>query len=89
MFHSLLKATGTEEKEWNVTNIPVDDAIAAGRKAFAAGDHRRGLDMFVGMMFKEGSGGDFKAKSDNGVLGLAEEDLDEIVSQVVKQVEAA
>lgn len=89
MFRSLLKATGTEEKEWKVTKVPVDVAIAGGRKAFAAGDHKGGLDMFVGTMFKEGSGGDFRSKSNNVDLGLDEEDLDEVVSQVVKQVEAA
>lgn len=38
-----------------------------------------------GRCFKIGSGGDFKAKSDNGLLGLEEENLDEVVGRVVEQ----
>jgi hypothetical protein len=89
VFHSLLRATGTEKKDWKVTKVPADDAIAEGRKALAAGDQKGGIDMFVGMMFKDGAGGDFRAKSHNGVLGLEEEDLDEVVSRTVKKVETS
>ncbi|TVY36586.1 hypothetical protein LOCC1_G008568 [Lachnellula occidentalis] len=89
IFHSLLKATSTEEAAWKVTKVPVHNAITEGRNALAAGDYKGGLDMFVGMMFKEGAGGDFRPKSNNGDLGLVEENLDEVVAQVVKKVEAA
>lgn len=89
VFHSLLKATGTQEKDWKVYKVPVDAAIAEGSKEFQAGNYHGLRDLMYGRCFKEGAGGNFKAKSDNGILRLAEEDLDEIVRSVVKKVVGA
>lgn len=87
MFTSVMKATGTEEKDWIVTKIPIDDAIAQGTEAFQSGDRKGAIDILYGMNFKPGAGGNFQHKSDNKVLGLEEEDLDEVVRRVVKEVE--
>lgn len=46
-FTFAMKATGTEEKDWTVTKIPVDDAITQGKQAFENGGQRALLICFM------------------------------------------
>jgi hypothetical protein len=84
---AVMKATNTTEEEWKITKIPVDEAIAKGNVAFKGGNRSGLLDVLWGMNFKPGAGGNFSDKSDNALLGLEEEDLDDVVQKVVKEVE--
>jgi hypothetical protein len=81
-----MKATDTEEKDWTVTKIFVDDTISQGKQAFENGGGKGSIDMLYGVNFKPGAGGSFQHKSDNAVLALQEEDLDEVVRRVAKEV---
>jgi hypothetical protein len=83
MFNALKKATGTTDKDWQISKVPVDQAIAQGNKEAQNGNRAGMVDVLYGMNFKLGMGGNFQHKIDNKVLGLKEEDLDEVVKRVV------
>ena len=85
ILQALEKATGTTEKDWQITKVPVDEAIAHGREEIAKGNFMGMADVMVGMSFKPGMGGFYEEKSSNRVLGLAEESLDEVITEFVKQ----
>jgi hypothetical protein len=88
IFNALKKATGTTDQDWQISKIPVDQAIAQGNKE-AQNENRAGMiDVLYGMNFKPGMGGNFQHKIDNELLGLYEEDLDEVVKSVVHKLEA-
>ena len=88
MLNALKKATGTEDKDWKITKIPVDEAIAQGNNDAQDGNRMGMVDVLYGMNFKPGMGGNFQRKSDNQFLGLDEEDLEEVVKGVVQEAEA-
>ena len=87
MLSSVCKATGSSESEWVITKVPVDEAIASGRKEVESGNYRGMIDMGYGTSFKPGAGGDYEKRIDNGALGLEEEDLDEVVKGIVEGME--
>lgn len=88
MINAVMKATGSSEKDWKITKVPVDEAMTQGRAEVQKANYRGMLDVLYGINFKPGMGGDFSHKSDNGVLGLEEEDLDEVVERIVKEIGA-
>jgi hypothetical protein len=85
MFNALKKATGTTDQNWQISKIPVDQAIAQGNKEAQNGNRAGTIDVLYGMNFKPRMGGNFLHKIDNKVLGLGEEDLDEVVKRVVEE----
>jgi len=85
MFNALKKATGTADKDWQISKVSVDQAIAQGNKEAQDGNRAGMIDVLYGMNFKPGMGGNFQHKIDNKVLGLAEEDLDEVVKRIVEE----
>ena len=85
MLRALYRATGSSEGDWKVTKVPVEEAIVAGRKEAEGGNHFGLVDVLYGMNFKPGAGGSYEHKVTNGVLGLEEESLDEVVGRVVQQ----
>jgi hypothetical protein len=87
MFDALKKATGTTDKDWKISKLPVDQAIAQGNKEARNGNRAGMIDVLYGMNFKPGMGGNFQHKIDNELLGLYEEDLDEVVKSVVHKLE--
>jgi hypothetical protein len=88
MFDALKKVTGTTDKDWKMSKVPVDQAIAQGNKEAQNGNRAGMIDVLYGMNFKPGMGGNFQHKIDNELLGLYEEDLDEVVNSVVHRIEA-
>lgn len=87
MLRALEKATGTTEKDWEVTKILVNTAITQGREEVAKGNRRGMIDVLYGMNFKPGMGGCFEEKIANHVLGLQGERLEDVVAGIVRQVE--
>lgn len=87
MLKALEKVTNTEEKDWKITKIPVDEAIEKGRSEVSNGVRKGMIDVLCGMSFKPGAGGNYQDKSANGLLGLAEESLDAIVAEIVSNLE--
>jgi len=86
---ALERATGTTPSDWTVTHIPVDQFIQEGRDKFAKGDWLGMVNVLYGCTFKRGLGDQFHGREvANEKLGLKEDDLDEVVQRVVKEVEA-
>ncbi|KAK5128000.1 hypothetical protein LTR85_005117 [Meristemomyces frigidus] len=81
LFEAVLKATGSTESDWQVGRKTAEDKLAEGRKKLEAGDMSGNFDMLVGMSFVEG---DYSAQVANELLGLGQEDLDEVVREAVK-----
>ncbi|GKT48208.1 pinoresinol reductase 2 [Colletotrichum spaethianum] len=88
MLDSILRATGTEEKDWKVEVLDAAAVVADCEEKFKQGDHLAMLTGFYVNHMREGWGGDYNAKAfDIAKLGVAEENLDEVVKRVVKEVE--
>jgi len=77
LFDSIKKATATSDSDWTISKSSIENAIKSGDGGAAVYAHYMG----------EGLGGDYeaKAKEDRPVLGLKEENLDEIVKAAVAQ----
>lgn len=89
MLAAVQRATSTKPSDWAVTHIPVDQYIQEGRDKFAKGDRWGMVNVLYGSTFKRGLGDQFHGRAvANEKLGLKEEDLDEVVRRVVKEVEA-
>lgn len=86
--NAVMKATNTNDSDWKITKVPVEEAIQKGNESFKQGDRRGLIDVLVGLNFQPGAGGNYLDKNDNTLLGLEEENLDEVVRRVVKEVES-
>lgn len=78
--------TATGEK-WPVTHATAADLLARGREKLANGDGSWTLDIIVGQLFEEGKNRSIVVaadKADNGLLGMPEENLLDIVRGVVQ-----
>ncbi|OHE94900.1 hypothetical protein CORC01_09819 [Colletotrichum orchidophilum] len=88
MLDSILRATGTKEADWKVEVLDAAAVVAESNEKFKQGDHAAVLVGFYVNHMREGWGGDYNAKvTDLSKLGLAEENLDEVVKRVVKEIE--
>ncbi|EFQ32480.1 hypothetical protein CGRA01v4_05912 [Colletotrichum graminicola] len=88
MFDSVLRATGTEEKDWEVEVLDIAPTVAEAEEKFKQGDQGAIFVAFYANHMREGWGGDYNAKvGDLSKLGIAEENLDEVVEKVVQKVE--
>ncbi|KAK7750329.1 hypothetical protein SLS62_007737 [Diatrype stigma] len=84
-----LRATGTEEADWEVTREEPEEAIRAAREEVAKGNALAGIRVLFALLFSEGYGGDYEAKVvDYERLGLGPEDLDEVMKSLVKELGA-
>jgi hypothetical protein len=89
MLAAVQRATGTMMPDWTLTHVPVDQYIQHGRDMFAKGDRRGMVNVLYGCTFKRGLGDQFHGRQvANETLGLEEEDLDEVVDKVVKELES-
>lgn len=89
MLAAVRRATGTKPSDWTITHVPVDQYVQEGWDSFAKGDQSGMVKVLWGCTFKRGLGDQFHGREvANQKLGLEEEDLDEVVQRVVKEVEA-
>lgn len=90
LFASIRRATGTAESEWTVKRSTIAEWIGVCLEGMKKGDMRAGAGMTYAYYMGEGKGGNCeeKVKADREVLGLQEEDLDEVVARAVKAGEA-
>ncbi|KAK1722592.1 hypothetical protein CaCOL14_003201 [Colletotrichum acutatum] len=89
MLDSILRATGTKEADWKVEVLDAEAVVADSNEKFRQGDHMAMLVGFYVNHMREGWGGDYSAKvTDMSKLGVSEEDLDEVVRRVVKEIGA-
>ena len=84
---SVQRATGTKEADWSVTHKPVEQFIDEGKQKVAKGDFWGMVGVLYGSVFTRGLADQYHGREGaNQRLGLEEEDLDEVVSRVVKEV---
>lgn len=81
LFEAVLRVTDTKETEWEVEKKTAQDRLEVGRQKLDAGDMSGSFDMVIGMTFLEG---DYPSQVHNKMLGLAQEDLDEVVRAAVE-----
>lgn len=81
LFEAVKEATHTTDVQWTINESSIDQRIATAKDKFAEGDIYGGLDMMYCYYMGEGMGGDYEAKAleDRAILGLAEENLVEVV----------
>ncbi|KAI0536498.1 hypothetical protein GGR58DRAFT_475224 [Xylaria digitata] len=82
-----MRATGTTEKDWTITNISTDKVIQDAKDP--AADSRARMMLLFALVFKDGYGGDYNSKVvDYEKLGLAKEDLDTVMNSLAQEPDA-
>lgn len=88
-FKSVQRATGTTEKDWKVEEDNIVERICKDRKVMETGGE--GLfgalfDLMCAYYIGDGLGGDYqiRAVEDLKVLGLLEENIDEVVRRIIQ-----
>ncbi|KAF2023288.1 NAD(P)-binding protein, partial [Setomelanomma holmii] len=90
ILNSAIRATGTNESDWDVKTQEPEEAIKASREAVAAGNMMAVVGEFYTAHMQKGRGGDYeeKAVEDAKLLGLQKEALDEVVGRVIAELAA-
>lgn len=85
IFESLQAATGVKEADWKVEKASIAEKDAALREQFKQGNFMAGAGLTFLWYMGEGRGGNYeeKARQDREVLGLKEENLDDVVKNAV------
>ncbi|KAI1275172.1 hypothetical protein F5Y07DRAFT_400616 [Xylaria sp. FL0933] len=84
---SAMRATGTTEKDWTITNVSTDKVLKDAREPVA--DPTARMMLLFALVFKEGYGGDYNSKVlDYEKLGLPAEDLDTVMKSLVQELDA-
>ena len=90
MLAAAQRATHTKPEDWTVTKMPLDEYIKAGPELLAKGNRMGMMNILYGSTFKKGLGDQFHGRElANEKIGLKDEDLDEVVEGVVKQLESS
>lgn len=85
ILESAIRATGTKESDWDVEEVEADKAIEESKKEVAAGNWMAMIKEFYITHMIEGKGGNFQAKAekDAAVLGMKEENFDDVIKTCV------
>lgn len=87
LLEAVQRATGAKESDWQVDrSATIEQWIARAHEAMAQGDRMAGMGLTFAMYLGEGKGGNYhhKATQDMKVLGLQDEELDEVVRKAVE-----
>ncbi|OAL43132.1 NAD(P)-binding protein [Pyrenochaeta sp. DS3sAY3a] len=88
ILNSAIRATGTQESDWEIVTVGADVAIQECREEVAQGNHMAFIKEFYITHMTEGSGGNYQSKAikDAKTLGLNEDNIDEEVRAVVQEI---
>ncbi|CAO2647206.1 Nn.00g081280.m01.CDS01 [Neocucurbitaria sp. VM-36] len=88
LLDSAIRATGTEESDWDIVVRDASDVIAEARQEVAKGNHMAFVNEFYIAHMQEGFGGNYnsKAAKDAEILGLKSGSVDAAVRAVVQEV---
>lgn len=88
MLESVQRATGTTDADWTLETKDYADVARESDEQLKQGNFSALVTKFYSANLHQGYGGDYNHKvEDAGRLGLANEELDEVVKQVVAKVE--
>lgn len=86
IFDSILRATGTEEKDWDLEVLDAAAVVAGFEEKREQGDEYSKILAFMVAHMREGWGGDYNDKvTDTSKLGVSEEDFDKVIAAVIKE----
>lgn len=85
LFEAVKRATGTQDQDWTIEHDSISEGLKRVAPLLKSGDP---ASMFINIYYNymgEGLGGDVEAKAakDRKVLGLKEEDLDDVVRRAL------
>jgi hypothetical protein len=84
-----MRATGTQGSDWVIESESAAEAAATAKDAIRKGDGMKNVNLLFATLFREGYGGNYEAKRTvNELLGLEQEDFDEVINAIVREVEA-
>lgn len=83
LFQKVLQVTGTSEADWSVERKTTRRLIEDGEKMVEDGDSAGNFKVLFGGFYQHGKGGNYSEKLHNDMLGLKEEDLDEVVEAAI------
>lgn len=84
MFDSVLRVTGTDEKDWTISYEDVNERYQRGIGMSKTGKSAGYVLLLYARVFYPDGSGDFNAKLQNSILDLPEESLDEATEIAVK-----
>ena len=89
MLDAVMRATGTSGRHWTVEKVSAVEAIDAAKVKANAGDLPAIMEVLYGTIFREGYGGDYEVtrRIVNELLELEDEDFEETVREVVRDIE--
>jgi hypothetical protein len=79
LFSEVLRITGTTEEDWTVDRKKVQDLIDQGYDMVKSGQSLGYFKLVFGATYQRNNGGDHTGRLHNEMLGLQEEDLDEVL----------
>ena len=90
ILESVQRATGTSEDDWNITSSSAAQAVQEGWEKLHSGNFMGIIDILYGTNFNRGSGGDYESSKGtaNGIMGLQQENIDDVVRAVVDKTVA-
>ena len=83
LFQAIMRVSGTKESDWSIEKKTTYDLIEDGQKMVEGGDAAGNFKVLFGGLFQRGNGGDYSEKLHNDVLGLKEEDLEEVMKESI------
>jgi len=88
LLDSVQRVTGTKDADWKIETKNVEERTAEGWKRLKEGDHMGMVDLLYAAVMTKGVGDQFRVGTENEALGLPKENLDDVVREVVKNLEA-
>ncbi|KAJ5248466.1 hypothetical protein N7489_002204 [Penicillium chrysogenum] len=86
MLESAFRVTGTTEKDWTITKESAKERYENGVKEMNQGDRIGFVKMLDTRIFFEDGAGNFESKgTQNGLLGLPKEDIDEATRAAIER----
>ena len=80
----MLKGTKTSKSDWKVEESTSDALLKKGNERMKTGDHAGLNDLILGTTYQVG---DYATKSHNELLGLEQENLEEVIQEIIKATE--
>lgn len=84
IFNSVLRVTGSTEKDWQIERKAVKNCIDEGWELVNGGNPAGHFKILYGLSYSDGMGGEISDLSHNQMLGLEQEDLDAVVKRAVE-----
>lgn len=83
LYSAVLRVMGTTEADWNIERKTTPQLIEEGHKMVKGGDSAGHFKIVFGVTYQQNMGGDYSRLLHNEMLGLGNEDLDEVLRHAI------